>query len=359
MKILIDAHIFDGKYQGTRTYIKGLYSELIKRNPTWDFFFVANDIPNLASEFPNLENVHFIKFKFKNQYIRLIFELPYIIIKRKIDYSHFQYISPIIKVGKYIVTNHDILFREKRFKAYFPLLFKLVKSPLFYWSSVNADVLLTVSKYSQESISTHYNIPISRIGITPNSVNASLKGLNEGKRNKNILYVSRIEPRKNHVSVLKAFVNLKLNEKGYKLIFIGKYDLRYSEYDEFVRENASALKDSLITVSGLTENELVKQYNKAALVVFPSLAEGFGIPPLEAAVMNVKVICSNATAMKEFDFFKYHYDPDNQLEFEELILKAISDDIYPFDKIRNEILSAYNWEYAAKEYEKRLEGQKE
>lgn len=354
MKILIDAHIFDGKYQGTRTYIKGLYTELIKRNPSWEFIFVASDLGNLETEFPNEGNVSFEKYRFKNQFIRLIIELPYIIFKRKVDYSHFQYISPLIKVGEYIVTNHDILFREKRFEAYFPFLFKLVKAPMFYLSSVNADVLFTVSKYSQESISNQYNIPVSKIGITSNAVTPLILDDSVSFPKKNILYVSRIEPRKNHVSILQAFVNLKLKDKGYNLVFIGKYDHHYSEYDEFIATNKDVLKGSFVTHSGLSDQEMMEQYIKAELVVFPSLAEGFGIPPLEAAVMKIKVVCSNATAMKEFDFFKYHYDPDNQVELEKLIIKALSDKEYPFDEIRQEILDAYNWKFAAMEFEKSL-----
>lgn len=354
MKILIDAHIFDGKFQGTRTYIKGLYTELIKRNPSWEFVFVATDIKNLESEFPNQANVSFEKYRFKNQFIRLLLELPYIILKRDADYSHFQYISPLIKVGKYIVTNHDILFLEKRFKDYFPFFFKLIKKPLFYWSSIKADVLLTVSKYSQESISKEYKIPISNIGITPNAVTPLINDKSESEQKRNILYVSRIEPRKNHVSILKAFVNLKLKDKGYKLVFVGKYDHQYAEFDEYIAENKDLLKDSLVILAGISEQEMITQYNLAELVVFPSLAEGFGIPPLEAAVMNIKVVCSNATAMKEFDFFRYHYNPENQEELEELLIQSISDKEYPYDQIRENILGAYNWKYAAIEFERRL-----
>ena len=47
MRLLIDAHIFDEKFQGTRTYLKGLYSALIPIAKEWEFFFVANDIENL------------------------------------------------------------------------------------------------------------------------------------------------------------------------------------------------------------------------------------------------------------------------------------------------------------------------
>ena len=54
MKLLVDAHLFDEQHQGTRTYLKGLYSELIPIAKDWHFFLVAHDIENLKSEFGNI-----------------------------------------------------------------------------------------------------------------------------------------------------------------------------------------------------------------------------------------------------------------------------------------------------------------
>ena len=60
INILIDCHVFDGKFQGTRTYIQGLYSEMIKHQDI-NFFFAANDIENLEKEFGNAVNIKYIK----------------------------------------------------------------------------------------------------------------------------------------------------------------------------------------------------------------------------------------------------------------------------------------------------------
>src|SRR5471030_2917322 len=58
-------------------------------------------------------------------------------------------------------------------------------------------------------------------------------------------------------------------------------------------------------------------YAACKLFVYPSKAEGFGIPPLEAAICKVPVLCSSATAMSQFDFFNpYMFDPNNEAEFE-------------------------------------------
>ena len=66
-------------------------------------------------------------------------------------------------------------------------------------------------------------------------------------------------------------------------------------------------------------------YNACDLFIYPSFAEGFGIPPLEAGVMKVTVACSNATAMKDFSFFqKTLFDPNDLESFEKAIKIAIN-----------------------------------
>ena len=180
MNILIDAHIFDDKYQGTRTYLKGLYAALIPLAKDWNFYFVANDIDNLKNEFGVSPNVYYIQLKSKSKYNRLLLELPRIIKENMIDCAHYQYITPFFKNCKTIVTTHDILFKEKRFKKYFPLKYRLINGALFKISAKKADVLLTVSEYSKEKIIEYYNLPEDKVYVTPNAVSPDFICNNKG-----------------------------------------------------------------------------------------------------------------------------------------------------------------------------------
>lgn len=86
MNILIDAHIFDGKFQGTRTYIEGLYKELIHHEDI-QFYFAAKRIDILKQCFGEQDNLHFIELKSTNKIKRLVIEFLRIIRKYNIDLS--------------------------------------------------------------------------------------------------------------------------------------------------------------------------------------------------------------------------------------------------------------------------------
>lgn len=349
MNILIDAHIFDDKYQGTRTYIKGLYSALIPIAKDWNFFFVANDVDNLKQEFGTHSNVHYVAYNSTNKYYRLLIDLPKIIKDNKIDFAHYQYITPFFSTCKTIVTTHDILFKEKRFKKYFPLKYRLINGFLFQFSAKKADILLTVSEYSKEKISEYYKLPASNIYVTPNAVSDDFvcdnKGSVKEKYNieKYILYVSRIEPRKNHLALLQAYVDLKLWEKGCKLVFIGVEDIISEELIAYKEKYGSILIDNVLWLEGIAYNELKCFYQDCELFVFPSFAEGFGIPPLEAISMDKKVLCSNATAMQDFNFPEaLSFAPDNIDELKMKMNKVLADNI-DMSALKKELVKRYDW----------------
>lgn len=360
MNLLIDAHVFDEIHQGTRTYIKGLYGELIARMPTTSFFFAAYDIDNLRSEIGNHPNVYFVKLKNK-KFLRLLWEIPLIIRRYKIDYAHFQYISPPIRNCKHIVTTHDILFKD--FKNLFPLKYRVIKNCLFWISAKRADILLTVSEYSRKSIAKHYKIPMEKIGLTLNGVSKEFltTELSDDfsvikaryKIDKYILYVSRIEPRKNHLFLLKAFQELRLWERNYKLIFIGKKDFSYHELVNYIDHSPEELRKSTLFLQNVGIGELRVFYEHANLFVYPSLAEGFGIPPIEAISVGTTTLCSNTTAMSAFTFLGNDlFDPYNIVELKDKILNRL---LNPSDsdkvaRLMREAKEKYSWSESSKNF---------
>jgi glycosyltransferase involved in cell wall biosynthesis len=321
LRLFIDAHCFDKEHQGTRAFIKRLYSEFAKSSPHIELCFGAYDTVNLQNELKDIPHSRFIRYRFRRSSLRLLFEFPYIIYKYKIDIAHFQYISPIVKTCRVIVTTHDILFKD--FRNDFPFLFRLSRNFLFRYSISRADIKTTVSRYSKQAISKHFNIPLEEILIISNGVsqvffdeydkNASKRFISaKFNISKYILYVSRIEPRKNHVSLLKAFLELKLYKEGFHLVLLGHSSILTPEFNKLYGGTEERIKKFIFMSSTVNEQCLFHFYKGAEVLVFPSKAEGFGLPPIEAGALRVPVICSNTTAMSDYTFFgEYHLNPED------------------------------------------------
>jgi glycosyltransferase involved in cell wall biosynthesis len=343
MRILVDCHVFDGKFQGTRTYLEGLYEQMIKHDDI-DFYFAAHEVEKLKGVFGSKSNVHYVALKHQGSIGRLMFDFPQIIKEYHIDYAHFQYISPFRKCCKEIVTIHDLLFLD--FPQYFSTLYKQKNTFFFKRSAKRADILLTVSEYSRERISKLFKVPEEQIGITPNAVLPILPNITipDVKKkydlDKYVLTVSRIEPRKNHLMLLEAFVELGLCERGYKLVMIGTPDLKYTEFQEYYNGLSEEVK-SHILIQSVPFPDLVGLYKNASLFVFPSYAEGFGIPPLEAVEYGCPVLTSNATAMAEFDFpKKMTFNPSDKEELKQKIMFMLKK---PFLMDQSKIAEKFNW----------------
>lgn len=359
--IFVDAHVFDGEFQGTRTYLQEIYTRFLAENPQVTVLFAANNLENLGSVFGNYKNAKFAQYKSHGRGSRIFIEAPGIIKRNRCTHAHFQYIMPLKKDSgcKYIVTVHDILFND--FPGEFSLFYRLQRNLLFYLSSKRADCLLTVSDYSKERIAKQYNIDVKKIIVTPNGVGdiffnfpfskIESKGYIQDnyQLSKFILYVSRIEPRKNQTALLNIFIQERLFEQGYKLVFMGKNSLK-SDLFETIEALSDEERKEVVWIEQAGFDALKHFYNAADLFVYPSKAEGFGIPPLEAAALGTVVASSNKTAMRDFTFFNpYMFDPDDRNDMKKKVLDAL--DLSSLDKqkqIKFIIKKKYTWEISSK-----------
>jgi glycosyltransferase involved in cell wall biosynthesis len=357
-RIFVDCHVFDGNFQGTTTYIKGLYSELLK-DKTIQFFFGAFNVEFLQTIFGNQDNLTYVRYKSKNKFYRLLFDIPRIIRQNKIDYAHFQYVVPPIKTCKYIVTIHDVLFLD--FPEYFPLTYKIKNKFLFKNSAKKSDIVLTVSEYSESQIQKHFGI--KKVTITPNAVdpvyfenynkNEVCKQVREKFKVSNyFLFVSRWEPRKNHHSLLKVFVQSEYYKK-HNLVFIGNEAIKNKEYNDYYSTLSKEIKATIFTFDKVNFQELLLFVRGADLSIYPSIAEGFGIPPLESLAANVPTICSNTTAMSDFQFFDdCLFSPLDLEDFKHKIDIGLNDTV--LDQKRVALQKKFNWELAAQHFKKAI-----
>ncbi|RMG76290.1 MAG: glycosyltransferase family 1 protein, partial [Bacteroidetes bacterium] len=301
----------------------------------------------------------FIPLRHRSKVALFAREFPSIIKKYAIELAHFQYLTPFFKDCKFMVTTHDVLFND--FKDEFSAWYRLQRNFLFKKSLEKSDIRLTVSEYSRRRIAAHYGIPEQSIHITPNAVRKAFFQSydaadarqyirkNFGPENY-LLYVSRIEPRKNHRMLMDAYRELRLDEQGIQLVFVGSDTLKSKkEVFEMTRMKAD-YPNHFYWFSQVNDADLLRFYQGARMFVYPSKAEGFGIPPIEAAAAGVNTLCSNATAMSDFDFFGNNFfSPDNLAELKEKILYNLQNPPQEWELyyLREKIQQRYSWDYSA------------
>ncbi|MFB0924548.1 MAG: glycosyltransferase family 1 protein, partial [Vicingaceae bacterium] len=155
--------------------------------------------------------------------------------------------------------------------------------------------IITVSEFSKKEILEKLNTSNKKITVVYNGLSEELiQYKNDNKnitREKILLSVGSINPRKNIKTVIKAFE--ELHPKGYKLIIVGAKNSNFST-EKFT------LKNNNIQFSGhLSNEELWDLYRKAEFFIYPSIYEGFGIPILESLFFECPVIASNLEVYKE------------------------------------------------------------
>ncbi|MDH2207356.1 MULTISPECIES: glycosyltransferase family 4 protein [Empedobacter] len=358
MKIFVDAYLLNKEYQGTRTYIVELYKELSrKRKDIKITFGVVEQTTEIMNEFLEFDNISLYEYKEKNRWKRMFGELPKL--SFLYDYMHFQYIIPFRKLNEncqYINTIHDILFVD--YPNQFPFFYRISRTILFKWSAKKTDILLTVSNYSKKQIAKHFNIQLTKILVTPNGVNEEFLEDYDKKRIQEkilskyglkdyILYVSRVEPRKNQLQLLQLFSNNQSIYNNYTMVFVGKKSLESNSFEEYFMKLPDEVKNKVKYIEQVPQDDLVDFYRSASFFIYPSLYEGFGIPPIEAAAAKIPVLCNNMTAMEDFTFFEpylINFEHQNiQQCFDDFILNNQSD----IKGIKKEIESNYAWSTSA------------
>ncbi len=360
-RIFVDCHVFDKGFQGTRTYIQGLYLELIK-DKSKQFYFASNDTENLKTVFGNQENITYISYSSKSAFIRLLFETPRIIFKHKIDFAHFQYRVPPLKLCKYIVTTHDVLFED--FPEDFPKLDRIQSFVTYKFSAKLSDIVFTVSEYSKKQIEKH--LKVKNVIVMPNCVSDVFfeeydkqiiqnQVLNQFGFSNYLIYISRWEPRKNHHLLLKAFIDQNLFD-DFNLVFVGDDTFKNKEYEQIYTKLSDDIKRKIFTFKKVDFAVMLLLLRGAKASAYPSRAEGFGIPPLEAIAASIPTICSNQTAMSDFKFLNnFLFDPISKKEFSEKLINVLENKDPEIRNKKKYVKQHYNWEIAAKIYQKTVE----
>ena len=357
-RIFVDCHVFDEGFQGTRTYIEGLYKELIK-DTTKHFYLAAGNVVNLEKIFGTHSNVTFLKYKIESKIFRLLFYCPWLILINKINFAHFQYRVPPLKFCRYIVTIHDVLFED--FPEYFPKLNRKISYLTYKFSAKYSEIVLTVSPYAKGTIIKH--LGVKNVAITPNGIaDTFYESYNKAEIDRQVkekfnvqdyfIYISRWEPRKNHHLIVKTVMEHERFKK-YKLVFVGDTTFKNQEYDVLYSNLNKEDKNRIVSLSRVSFQDAILLLRGARLSIYPSVAEGFGIPPLEAIAAGIPTLSANTTAMADYmDFMgKYQFNPYSETEFLQKLDFVLNEESNAaFEPMKSIIKERYNWKKAADAY---------
>lgn len=239
--------------------------------------------------------------------------------------------APIFSRNKIVITVHDISF--KAMSNIFTKKSRIWKKLITKLSLVKANMIIVDTKFTQNEIIRYYPyINKSKIKVIYCGFNNfSNENINYSNIRKSILKydklpyiltVSTISPRKNIDNLISAF-NLIKNEITHQLIIAGKKGWMYDNIINLVEK--LNLNDRVFFTDQINDDELKFLYKNAKFFIYPSIYEGFGLPPLEAMSYGIPTIVSNRTSIPEvcFDAAEY-FDPYNYKDIGSKILQLIS-----------------------------------
>ncbi|MCX6784035.1 MAG: glycosyltransferase family 1 protein [candidate division WWE3 bacterium] len=339
-RIGIDARFYGAA--GIGRYISCLLKEL-ETDEVHEYFVFLNQT---GFDFFNPTNKNFHKvlcdipwYSWKEQLV-----LPFVFGRYHLDLLHIPHFNiPIFYFGKIVVTIHDLIINDfsterattlsrpyYRFK-------RLVYSWLVKTAVARSSKVIVPSNYTKQVVQQTYAVSESKIIVTYEGLTKNIHGghpLFSGMPY--LLFVGSMYPHKNLERLIEVFVTLRRNGTfSGDLVLAGKSDYfsQRLQAEVYVKYPDMTAQDIIFPISKyprlpLQDDELAELYQNAVAFVFPSLSEGFGLPPLEAMGIGCPVVSSNSTSIPEIcgDAALY-FDPLDASDMAAKISKIISDPV--------------------------------
>jgi glycosyltransferase involved in cell wall biosynthesis len=366
MRIGIDARFYGVKSKGLGRYTQKLIENLesIQDSSTADEYFVFLRKDNFKEYKPKNKKFHKVLADYQWYSFSEQISMPKILNKYQLDLVHFPHFNvPIFYKKPFIITIHDLIL------LHFPTVRSSTLSPVFYWMKFLAYKLviglaikkskkiITVSEFTKNDIINNYEKAKNKTVVTYEACDDLVRGteedLNDDQLKKYdiikpyILYVGNAYPHKNLENLIRAFS--KVSNSDLSLVLVGKIDYFYKKIKKIVEENKI---QNVIFTDFVSDKDLSRIYKGAKLYMFPSLYEGFGLPPLEAMQRGVPVASSDHGCMKEIlGDAAIYFDARKRDEIKGAIEEMISDEQLRINLIKkgNSQIKKYSWKKMAKE----------
>ena len=382
MKIGIDARFYGPIGKGLGRYTQEVVDNIIKITDAaagevfeYIIFLSPANFDEFGADRPRVKKVKIncSWYSWKEQLL-----MPFYLGREKLDLIHFPHFNvPILTPGRFVVTIHDLIL------THFPTVRATTHRPALYYlknfayrlviliALKRAQKIITVSEFTKRDIIDKFRMKPERITVIYEGVANLTKGRDSlfvskldnreilaqyHLRQNFLLYVGNAYPHKNLEILLKVFSRLHGEYPDLRLVLVGKPDYFY----ERVRETARALNlwqkeniNSPVIFPGyVPDAQLEILYLEARAYVFPSLYEGFGLPPLEAMAKGCPVLSSDRASLPEIlGPAAVYFNPEDEADMIVKIKSVLTDKELRARLITDGLARAkkYNWWECARE----------
>ena len=306
MRVGIDArklHDF-----GIGTYVRNLITELARQDDDAEYSLLCapSDVEAIRALGPRFLPC---VVRAGNYSVREQWAVPWALARSRVDLFHApHYVVPPLTTAPVVVTIHDCI--HLRFPQYLPS-----RAALYYARAMMSVAakrsrrVLTVSQASKDDILHYLHVPAEKVEVIYNAIDMRLAGeptQEEVARVRErflltapfVLYTGNIKPHKNVDRLIEAFSILRQRSaQDVKLLIIGDEISKYPNLRRLVHR--FQLHQHVRFLGFVPDATLSVLYRLASVFVFPSLYEGFGLPPLEAMAAGAPVITSNVSSLPE------------------------------------------------------------
>jgi glycosyltransferase involved in cell wall biosynthesis len=342
---------------GIGTYIRNLLRELARIDPETEYVLLCSptDCAIAGTLGRNFRAVPEPAgpYSFREQ-----ISIPLSVRRQHVDVFHApHYVLPALTPARAVVTIHDCI--HLMFPQYLPNRLAYVYARASLWIAAHkSDKILTVSETSKRDILRFFNVSPEKIVVIPNAIDERFRvepDEDQVVRTREryqlgdpfILYAGTIKPHKNLERLIEAFclVRTRSGIEELRLLIIGD---EISKLQALRRAVHRHKVHKYVRFLGFVPDEtLAVLYRLAAVFVFPSLYEGFGLPPLEAMASGTPVVTSSVSSLPEVvGDAAVLVDPHNADAIAYGILQALMDDELRADLRRKGLARAqqYSWE---------------
>ena len=304
MRVAFDAHMVGERESGNETYAVNLVRALAA-DPGGNTYQVLTPHPDRLRAILTLpSSATIVRVRPAASVLRIPFGIPQAVRRHHSDVLHVTYVAPPMVSCPTVVSVHDLSYLAYP-QSVSPRT-RLVLTVLVRASVRRAARVIAISAFTRRDLVTRYGIAEERIAVIHLAAgpafhvldDARSQRLPEGVSEPYVLAVGNLEPRKNLARLIEAFAAVAL-ESGVtaKLVLVGKSKGQEASLARLVEQHG--LRERVVFTGFVEEDQLVLLYNRAALFIYPSLYEGFGLPPLEAMACGCPVVASNVTAIPE------------------------------------------------------------